>query len=372
MQDDCPDSVRFQYSTVDSVCTAPNGSKIFLFGCNEDKGRSARGTSMNIAVCDEVGFFTYPEVIKDVIAPQLRTTNGKLIIASTPPNDLGHYWYKEKVMAIKDGRFRQKTIFDDESLTPDVLAQIEHDCGGKESTTFRREYLCEAVSDPERLVIPEFNEATHVGEEVPPEYYDAYVGCDLGLNDFTALVFGYYNFHTDTLVIQDELVVQGKNSKEIVEAAKAIEKRLWNGKPPYLRVSDNELQQLYDMSSLFGYEMVPTRKDDKLSAINQLRDRFVRGKIKIHPRCEVLRFQLKVGLWNDARTNYLRSSITSSLGHLDAVDSLIYLSRNINTHKNPTPVMLGVTPQTHHIERDLPKPMGKDEETLKNIFEIFK
>lgn len=381
MQLDCPEEIRFKYHTMDSVCVAPNGSLIYLVGTNEDRGRSARGTATALAICDEVGFWSYPEVIQEVLAPQLRTTKGKLILCSTPPNDLGHWWYEEKKISIAQKRCIQKTIYDDESLfdgsrnclDQKTFEQIVKDCGGLTSPTFLREYLCEPVSDPQKLVIPEYNETIHVVSSYPtPEYFDSYVGCDLGLNDFTALLFGFYDFTHDTIVIQDEMVVSGWNSKQITDRAKQIELTLWGNKPPYLRYSDNELQQLHDMNTLFGYQMIPTRKDDKLSAINQLRDRFAKGKIKILEKCEVTRFQLKVGLWNDQRTNYLRShsSSSSSTGHLDAIDALIYLNRNIDIRKNPYPKWVGVTPETHFINPELMKEqeLTSSELALKNAF----
>lgn len=388
IQIDCPEELKFKYHTIDSYYEHANGSRIYLHGVNDDRGNSARGSAAHIIVADEFGFWRYPGVVKTVLSPQLRTTNGQFILASTPPEDLAHEYYSEKDTAIRDQRFLQKTIYDDETLSVNSLQQILKDCGAPDFSqadatefirtkarlnypAFLREYLCEPVSDPARLVVPEYDESIHVVDDsyVRPDFFDCYVGADLGFHDFTALLFSYYDFEKATLVIEDELVVKGKNSKEIVDAAKAIEKKLWGTKAPRVRVSDNEIQQLYDMQSLCDYTMVPTRKDDKLAAINGLRLRFrgAKGGIRIKRRCANLRNQLKVGLWNEQRTNYLRSE---KGGHLDAIDALVYLNRHINENINPYPEFLGMDRNETYTPKHRPL-YDKDDENLKNALDII-
>ena len=108
--------------------------------------------------------------------------------------------------------------------------------------------------------------------------------------------------------------------------------------------------------------MVPTRKDDKLAAINSLRLRFTQGKIKINKRCKNLLFQLKVGLWNPQRTGFLRGENT---GHLDAIDALIYLNRNINTTHNPFPA--AQYDQRHFVNPHFDNTRSVEEDTLRGL-----
>lgn len=66
----------------------PNGSKIFLFGMADkaeaDKGR---GALAHIIYCDEYGFWAYKAkyMLTSVLSPQVDTTDGQIIITSTPP-----------------------------------------------------------------------------------------------------------------------------------------------------------------------------------------------------------------------------------------------------------------------------------------------
>lgn len=366
---DCPKHLRFEWKTTDSYFEGPGESRLYLRGVNEDKGESARGPFAHIIVADEYGSWVDADYIrKDVLRPQIDTTNGKLIIASTPAKNLGHIYYDLKLRAIQRGRFIKKTIYDNESYTPEKIKEIAEECGGFDSDTFRREYLCEPVADSKSLVIPEYHEELHdfaPDKTSRPHYFDTYVGVDLGLNDNTAFLFGYYDFQTATIYIEDEWLDNGKNTQEIVEAAKAKELALWGEKAPFRRIGDNELQQLYDMQTQFGYTILPTRKDDKLAAINALRVRFREGKIKISSRCESLRFQLKVGLWNERRTDFLRGDKT---GHLDAIDALIYLNRNLDLHHNPYPP-LGVG--DYNVVTNPNSVPTQDGEALKRAFRPF-
>lgn len=371
MQSPFDEEDKFKFSVTDSFYEHPNGSRLYLLGADDDKGKRARGTSTHILVADEFSFWRYPEILRDVFAPQLRTTKGQMIIASTPSPDLGHEYYTERELAVRENRFIQKLITDDPTATPEVMERIARDCGGLNSPTFRREYLCEAVANPDELVIPEFKEAVHVFEKYErPPFFDIYVGADLGFHDKTALLFGFYDFERATLVIEDELVLSGSNSKQITDGAKNIERRLYGERRPHLRVSDNDVQQLYDMATMCDYQLVPTQKDDKEAAVNALRLRFSeqKGRIRISANCKNLIYQLKVGMWNEAKKSFLRGDKT---GHLDCIDALVYLNRNLNLTKNPYPKAT-YSVQNYFIDPEMQKPLDSEVQALESLLPFNK
>lgn len=362
----CPGYLKPKYYTTDSMYVFPNESKIKLRGINEDGGDSARGSASDIIVADEYGFWRHARyVVSSVLMPQLLTTDGQFITMSTPPEDLDHDYYVSKDFAMRDGRYIKKTIYDNESLSPEQIEEAARSVGGKDSVAWKREFLCEAISDPERLVIPEYSDSVHdVDDDFPrPSYYSPYVGVDLGFNDNTFAVFGYFDFIRNALVIEEEFCVAGKDSKFISEACKAIEEKLWPDLRP-LRYSDNDLQQLHDMGTLHGYSMTPTEKNNRDTAINALRVRFSERRILIKKRCKLLRNQLRVGLWKENRRDFQRGETT---GHLDGIMALVYLNRNINEKLNPYPrYPENYHPSTHFISEDLLKPRGHKE--LANAF----
>jgi hypothetical protein len=370
MQRDCPSKYRFKWRTTDSYYEGPNGSRLYIRGVNEDKGESSRGKHTDIIVADEFGSWRDPNyVLEQVLRPMLLTTGGPLITVSTPPPDLGHLYYAMKHRALIENRFIQKTIYDNEALSQDRIEEIKSQCGGAHTAAWRREYLCEAVTEPERLVIPEYNSDVHEIEDDTqyPQAFDTYVGMDLGYNDHTAIIFSYYDFLNRTLVIDDELLVNGANSQEITEKAKLKERSLWGPRPPTKRICDNDIQQIYDMATMCGYQVLPTRKDEKLAAINALRVRFSQGKIKIKKRCTTLRYQLKTGIWNERRTDFQRSA---GRGHLDAIAALVYLNRNIDEHLNPYSAPR--YDQFHQMVVSRDKELKKDEQVMSELFAPFK
>lgn len=350
VQESCPPKLRARFYRTDSFFEFPStGSRLYLFGVNEDKGEGARGRAAHEIVNDELGSWVDASYIRnEVMRPMLLTTRGEMTDMGTPPEDLGHLFYEIKAQAIAEGRYIGRDIDAVTSISDEEKASFIKSMGGRMSTAVRRELYLEPVSNPEALVIPEYSEDVHdlPDDHARPEYYDTYTGIDLGLNDHTAVLFAYVDFRTRTLVIEDEYVANGKNTKEIVEACKAKEKDAWGDLPVFARWSDNELQQLYDMRTLHGYLVSPTRKDDKLAVINELRLAFGDGRVKIKKRCKNLRYQLKVGLWNDRRTDFKRGEKT---GHLDAVAALIYLFRNISWTHNPYPTLAGLSVYTHFI-----------------------
>jgi anti-sigma factor ChrR (cupin superfamily) len=102
-----------------------------------------------------------------------------------------------------------------------------------------------------------------------------------------------------------------------------------------LRVSDHDLGLIHDLATLHQLQFVPTAKGDLDHNLNQLRVAFARKKIRIHPRCKRLIYDLKNAIWkNQAKKVFAHSS---DLGHFDTVAALIYLWRNVNQRRNPAP-----------------------------------
>lgn len=369
------ESDRFEYRTEDTHYIHPNGSKLYIVGVNDDKGESARGPAANIIVADEYGTWKDPTyIIKSILFPQLEGQKGRwLIKASTPPPDLGHVYYLEKEEAAREERFIQKIIWHKENLSQEEIEEIIKETGGMDSDAFKREYLCLPVANSEMLVIPEWgeNEDALIFDDPyeRPAFADKYVGGDSGFDDNTFLIFGFYDFENDTLMIEDELLFSNETSKVIVEAAKKKESKLWRGETPYTRVYDANKQLLWDVSSEHKYPVVIPNKDHKAAAINQLRVRIREQKLKIHKNCENLRRQLRVGLWKDEK--HLDFQRTEGLGHLDGLAALMYLNRSVNTRRNPFPAKGSARNQTHFIPDHLEAPEAREPE-LSRLARSFK
>lgn len=369
IQKNCPEHLKFKYQTTDSVYIGPQGSKLYIRGVNEDRGDSARGPASNIIVADEYGFWNEPDyIVREALFPQLENQPGQwLIKASTPPRNLGHRYYAEREEAVRKNRFIQKIIYDNEALSETELKVIIEESGGVDSPAFRRERLCEPVSDPELLIVPEWNDIDNVlpDDYERPVHFDAYVGGDSGADDNTAVLFGYYDFRKNESVIEDELVLNGRTTSEIVEASKLIEQRLWGEQRPRKRVYDAPKQLIYDIFIDHKWPVQMPIKDDRIAAIHDLRVEVGQRKFKVKERCKHVRRQMKVGMWKDEK--HLDFERTEGLGHLDAVAACIYFNRCLDRKHNPIPENFGASKYTHHIPQTSRK---TEDEALRGLFKV--
>jgi hypothetical protein len=104
---------------------------------------------------------------------------------------------------------------------------------------------------------------------------------------------------------------------------------------PYLRVGDNDELVLGDLYRLYKLAVIPTRKDNKALAADEVSVWFRGLRIRIHRRCKRLIEQLYTTLWNKQRTEWERTD----KDHGDLIDALIYMLRNVRLHRDPRPVV---------------------------------
>lgn len=346
---DCPPELRPDYKTNDKLYRFPNGSEIQLAGTDSGHAESLRGGSSDLCIVDEAGFCSDLQyIVQSILIPTTTTTEGKIILSSTPPKTPDHEFVAFIREAEHKGTLMKKVIYDNPLITPtqinDIIRAFEH-VGGINSVEFRREYLCEIIVDQDEAIVPEFNDALQkeiISDWKRPPRFDVYTAMDLGFKDLTVVLFAYYDFRNSKLIIEDELVMKGvKMTTDVLASSiKNKEATLWVNKltndiqKPLLRISDNNLIVLNDLQRLHNLSFMPTSKDHKDAALNNMRMYLAQRKVVINPRCRTLILHLKNGTWNKARTTYDRSV---DAGHYDAIDALMYLVRNVNWAKNPYP-----------------------------------
>jgi hypothetical protein len=351
---DAPPSVRPDYRRQDGLWQFPNGSQLWIAGCDNQGYEKLRGTDTDLGIVDEAGFVDeLAKVIDDVLLPQTITRDGHLLIPSTPPRTPAHDFLRYDVEAQRMGAHIHRSIYDATHVTAEQIEEYKRESGGEDTTTWQREYEAKVVVEETDAVVPEFakNEETLVEEVERPPHFDPYVAIDFGYSDLTFAGFGYYHFDRNTVVIEDELVWQHSNSARIVADCKDKERALWpHHDGAYRRVADAPQQLLADVNQVHGYLVAPTAKDDKEAQINLLRLACAEQgtyRLRIHPRCTALRAHLRHAVWNTRRTDFDRSG---DHGHFDGVDMLLYLCRNVQTRRNPyPPLWRGETDDTHFI-----------------------
>lgn len=345
---DCPSELRPEFRTADNIYRFSNGSEIQLAGTDSGHAESLRGGSADLCIVDEAGFCDdLRYIVQSILIPTTTTTRGKIILSSTPPKLPTHEFVKYMEDAEQRGNFVKKTIYDGlgARITQDMIQEIIDELGGEDSPDFRREYMCELIRDEEMTVVPEFSKDMQesVCVEWPrPPYFDIYVGGDIGFKDLTVFLYGYYDFRNGKIIIEDELVMNGKKmtTDALAKGMRRIEKDLYfsettkDVQPPYLRVCDNNLIVINDLWNLHGISFLATPKDDSAMALNNMKILMKQGRIIINPRCKTLINHLKYATWNKSQNSYSRSADN---GHYDAVDALKYFCRAVQLHKNPYP-----------------------------------
>lgn len=377
---DCPQSLKPDFKKNDCIYYFSNGSQIQLAGTDSGHYEKLRGQKSELILVDEAGFCSdLHNIITSVLIPTTTHTGGKIVLASTPSNDPDHEFIKFIEQAEIHGLLTKKTVYDNPLLTPEQVARIAEKIGGVHSEQFRREYLVEIIKDTKTSVIPEFTIALEkeiVREWPRPPFFDAYCSMDIGGRDLTAVLFAYYDFRADKVIIEDELVFDFRNAdntlKKFVTDLKGIEDKIWldvftnEVRKPYLRISDDNnpiFVQEISNSSDRQINFQPTKKDESISAINVMRMMIQNKRIIINPRCTTLIRHLRNVKWNKDKSSFSRSPDN---GHYDCVDALKYLIRNISYTKNPYPSYYGYNTQDLYV-------VNKDKfESNTNNVNIFK
>ncbi len=366
----CPAHMR--PAIVDGEVRFHNGSRIVVSGCEDErKANRLRGPKATRAYIDEAGFIDIlPYVAKSILAQQLLTTDGMLIVAGSPPMTPVHPFVEMVAGAKARNALIVRKTSDAPHIGPEKLARLAEELGGVTSTDYRRECDCEIITDETRAVLPEWAENEHLivpalGPDGLPEWWPYaehrkwFVAADLGYVDLTAVLIGWYDFVGHRLVVEDERILIRPTSGDVQAAAREMEEHFEC--TPSSRVADASLITIADMAKLQSLEEPHarwrlTQKDDLEGAINALRVGIRRHELVVHPRCVATQAHAKYGIWNRTRTKFAQSD-EKGLGHFDALAALIYLWRSVRK-SNPTPDA-GPQDYTGRWVPDVPKKRGK-------------
>jgi hypothetical protein len=342
---------------------------IHISGVNNGHADDLRGTESDLFLIDEAAFVDELSYLVDSVAiPQLLTVDGsKLVMASSSPVSPAHD-FTDYISEARLNKSYQSYTIHDGGYSEELIAEFCAEAGGPQSTTWKREYLNEIITDDQMAVVPEWN-SSYIAELPKSKYdqfYHRYESMDLGVRDKTAILFGYYRFDEGKLYIEAEWTCSGQDSttRNIANNVKRIEAELAYSKV-YTRVADNNsIITLQDLNNEFGLYFGPTSKDSLAAMVNKVRLWVSRGRIIVNPTCKELISCLEFGVYKDEKRDMFGRS--KSLGHYDLLASLIYLVRNIDQHTNPIPKTYGYTQMTWNPNIE----QLDDNSDIKKIFNI--
>lgn len=381
--EDCPEDLKPEWKQQTGKWVFKNGSFIKLCGANNGQFENLRGNKSDLFILDEAAQIDrLPTVIKDVALPQLLSSKNpskKVILASTPAETPDHPFRKYAEDAKAIGAYDCHTIHEGWYTEKD-LAPFIKESGGIESTTWKREYLAEFVTDEKLQVFPEWNPA-FVQDVKKDDYFQFYImveGLDIGYRDYTAWLLGYYDFKRAQLIIEYEYAVK-ENDFTTAALAKSIE-AIENSEYIKLnttrirRIADNNnLNLLADLSRLHKLAFAPVVKNKdrhgKEWMVNQTREAIKNGKLLVHPRCKKLIASLEFGIWKEGHSEFARSE---ELGHYDFLDALIYLVAGllpVIKNTNPIPPLYSLNVSNMMFPDGMPRGNpNQQDEVIKKLF----
>ncbi len=348
-----------------------NGSRIRLAGTDNRNYLNLRGGAAHLILLDEAGFMADLEVgVRPTVEPMLKTTGGKVIYASTPPESLDHPYMDILRDHDEAGLISTYTINDDKSVTPQELDAIISRCKGKDSTIYKREYLCMRVAESSVQVLPELSldvcakmllskqDYVKIAEDPLTQYWRKYVVADWGGRDLTAVLFAHYNYRTNKVIVEGQLSLVGQDlsSARIAQAIKDKVIEIWpepayRKEVTYICDSNNILIQS-DMINVHKLNFISTTKEKlKSQMVQKVRDWIYDDRMLFSPAAEFAMKSAAAAHWAKGdKDSFAKSKI---YGHYDACAALIYLIRNIDEINDPLPMLMGVDPYTHFINPNL-------------------
>jgi hypothetical protein len=358
----CPSDIK-RYETEQKIEFKnprwPEGSHksiFWKFGSNRETIEAQRGLRSDMLLLDEVrDWDDLQYALSEVLFFQTaRRYRPQVVAASTPPKSVGHYFWQQLVpKAIRNKAYFELNANDnlDFAGTTDYDELLDA-CDGPKTVAWKREALCQRISDENILVVPEFQARRPriVRHHEKPAYFYDFCSADLGFKDHSAFLYAYTDFLARKLVVEREYCDHYKATSELAESHKIIQKALHQGtmRAGFTAMyADATEQQRYDLEH--DHHLFFTRADkyDRDAGIAAMREALQNDRILIDPSCQFLIYQLEAGVWKMAkdgkkvdlqRTKFDPQS-DKQLGHLDAVMSLCYLWRMARDylHLNPYP-----------------------------------
>jgi hypothetical protein len=370
---DCPPELKPRIG--DSAIEYPNGSRIRIAGTDNRNYENLRGGAAHNIFLDEAGFMSnLSDGVLGVVTPMTKTTGGKIIYSSTPPESLDHDYYDILRYHDEAGLISTYTIWDDRTLTERQLQTIINSCRGRDTVKFKREFECMRIADVNKQVVPGFSQESAITlENYKDDFYShwhRYVVADWGGRDRTALIFAHYNFHTRQVVIEDSLDFEGV---QVVPRTIATELRdrvntLWEnrGTIHYICDSNNPILQ-QDMNITYRLNFLPTSKGSLAQMVQQVRDWVADGRVAF---ANTTGAQHVIGSMSSAHWNRNRDSFAQSkiYGHYDHTAAMVYLIRNVDEHTDPVPILRNYDPFTQFNEHVLRPESIHAHQSLNQIF----
>jgi hypothetical protein len=387
---DCPGRLRPSFDRQRFMLKFGNGSVILFRGSNNQQHRVRRGQEFHLAGIDEArDVDNLTELIDSVVFPSLFSTDGYMIISSTPADTRSHPLFAIRMRAKLENWLIEIPIWEAQKLDPDIYTNERIEEWKRETLkepdngqdTWEREYECKWVVNRRKMAVPEWDSSKMVmpfGRDPYYQFYHHYLGLDWGYKDYTALIFATYNFRKARLEVDGELTFSGRDVRsDLISERAAIQYEHLYNTPifnptlhPYRQVSDSADPILInELNKYNGMNFVPVEKAHTLEAmLQEFRILVMRGKIVVNPQCQLLIHCLENAVWTDKRDKLDQDVLAHHFDHLMA---LVYLTRMVDWEANPIPKDFMIDNiRVIEVNFDKTKAQGNSAQSLERAFGV--
>lgn len=310
----------------------------FIESVDKDPDR-IRGGTYGLVHWSEVAFskiehgYTISDVWDKVVQPTLGTTDGYVLLEST---NNGWNGWKDIWDRGEEYGFSKLLVSFSQMVEMGLVDRALYD--KIKSTThpdvFRQEYECEWISFAGRIY-SEFDPNIHVTADIPwPESWQRVIaGIDWGFNDATAIVFAYVR--DGKVYIFDEIYEREKTLDDIYKIFMSHYGQLWQCES-FAAVADHNPAHNEELTRR-GIPCGPADKVDTLGNRLQVKEKFFKNEIFIHPRCKMTIRDLSSATWDTDKINDIDYK-QCTWGHFDAESAVRYLIRGLSEFESEEPV----------------------------------
>lgn len=348
--EDCPQDLRPRFDRNRFMFSFSNGASILFRGSNNQQHRVRRGLDLDGAGIDEGrDVDDLRDLIDSVVFPSLFSSNGYMLISSTPADSYSHDLYTYYQLASVEGWLFECSIekareYDPEAFPAARVAEWRRET--PRDDVWEREYMCRWIIDRTRIAVPEWQpeHGAPYKKDIFYPFYHRYVGIDWGSKDFTAVVFATWDFKNARLVVEGELTFSGTQvrSDRIAEAINLTKLKLWGEDAAIYRMISDSADPILinELNGHAGMSCLPVYKEKSLEAmLNQFRMLVGAGKVQVLPTCPMVLSNLKSAVWDKPRTMLDKDPFNHHFDHLMA---LVYLTRGLVPNDNPIPKDFGL------------------------------
>lgn len=362
--EDCPAHLKptFKYN---KEFEFKNGATIILTGLDKNP-KKIRGNTLDLVLMDEVAFMSELEKLyKDEINPTtLHRPKAKIVMGSTPPKTPAHDFPEfctkakkgnpviGKSGVILQGNYAEANIYTNPLLVESQIQQAKDDCDGEHTTAFKREYLCQFVTEEKEIIIQEWPNVKNdcikpIFQDKAYKFHQKYIAMDVGVKDFTAILYGHFNYGQQKLYIEDEDTLVGFKVTPANIASHIKKKRteLWGETTPYRGVSDIDKLLINALNAEHKEVFHAVSKDTLINMVTRVRRMIKNKEIVIAPKCIMLLGCMDNAIWDAGSMKtqeFAKFARSKTFGHFDHLAALIYLVMKLDRNTDPVPAHFGV------------------------------